>query len=78
MTKALEEVKCNEGLEKPSSPVSKLTAEVNSVDFSLVSSSRDIISVGSVEIPITGNDMILLTEMGYQRGGLGIHGQGII
>ena len=47
-TEALEEVKRNEGLEKPSSRVSKSTAEVNSVDFSSVSSSHDILSIGSV------------------------------
>ena len=76
VTEALEEVKRNEGLEKPSSPVSQSTAEVNSVDFSSVPS-HDIISIGSVEIPIAGTDMRLLTKIGYKGGGLGIHGQGI-
>ena len=57
--------------------MSKSTAEVNNVNLSSVSSSSDIISLGSVEIPITETDMRLLTKMGYKGGGLGVHGQGI-
>ena len=64
-TKALKEVKHNEGLKKPSSHVSKSTSKVNSVDLSSVSSSHDIIYVGSVEIPITRTGMRLLTKMRY-------------
>ena len=70
-TEALEEV-------KPYSHVSKSTTKVNSVDLSSVSSSPNIISVGSVEIQITGTSMRLLTKMGYKGGGLGINGQGMI
>ena len=76
-TEALKEVKHNEGSQNSSLPISKLTSEVNSYDHSSVSSSRAIISIGNVEIPITGTDMRLLTRMGYKGGGLGIHGQGI-
>ena len=74
-TYALEEVERNE--EKPSSHVSKLTSEVNRVDFSSVSSSHDIIYVGSIEIPIIGTSMRLLTKMGYKGGGPGVNGQGM-
>jgi len=77
MTEALEEVKRNEGSKKPSSSISKSTFEVNSYDHSSISSSHAIISVGNVDIPITGTNMRLLTRMGYKGGGLGIHGQGI-
>ena len=64
MEEALEELKRNEGLAKPSSLVSKLTAEINNFDHSSVSFSRDIIPVGNMEVPISGTDMRLLTKMG--------------
>jgi len=34
MEEALEELKCNKGLSKPSSPISESIVEVNSVDYS--------------------------------------------
>ena len=77
MIEALDEVKRNKVLEKPCSRVSKSIVEVNNVDFSLVSSSPNIISVGSVEILIIGTEMRLLTKMGYKGGGLCVHHQGI-
>ena len=49
------------------------TNHENSVDFYLVSSSHSIISVGDVEIPITGTGMRLHTKMGY-KGGIGVNG----
>ena len=76
VSEAVTEVKRDEGLQQLSSSVSQSTPKVNSVDFSSVSS-HDVISVGSVEIPITGTGMRLLTKMGYRGGGLGIRGQGI-
>ena len=54
----------------------KSTPKVNNVYFSSVSS-HDIILVGSVEIPIIGTSMRLLTKLGYRGGGLGVRGQGI-
>jgi len=41
--------------------------EVKDVDFPSASSSHSMISVGNVEIPITGTNMKLLTRMGYRR-----------
>lgn len=48
--------------EKPSLVCSKLTVEVKYVDFSSVPSSHSIISVGTMEVPIIGTNMRLLTE----------------
>ena len=76
VSEALTEVKRNEGLQQLSSSILQSTPKVNSVEFASVSS-HDIISVGSVEIPITGTGIRLLTKMGYRGGGLGICGQGI-
>lgn len=64
--------------ENPSSVLSKSTVEVKDVDFYSVSSLRDIISVGTVEIPVTRKNMRLLTEMRYtEEEGLGVNDQGI-
>jgi len=49
--------------EKPSSVLSNSTVKVKYVDFPSVSSSHSMISVGDVEIPITGKNMRLLTRM---------------
>ena len=76
MLEAVTEVKRDEGLQQLSSSVSPSTPKVNNVDFYSVSS-HDIISIGSMEIPIAGMGMRLLTKMGYRGGGIGIHGQGI-
>ena len=73
----MEKLKYIEGLKKPSSPAFASTSKVNDVDFTSVSSSHAIISVGNVKIPITGNGMRLLTKMGYKGGGLGVNGQGM-
>ena len=70
-------MKFSERLAKPSSPPSKSTTEVNNVGSSSVSFSHDVIYVGSLEVPISGTDMRLLTKMGYKGGGLGVNGQGM-
>ena len=53
--------------ERPSSILSKSTEEVKYVDFLSVSSSHSMISVGDVEIPITGTNMRLLTRMRHEK-----------
>ncbi len=64
--------------EKPSSVLSKSTEEVKDVDFLSVSSSHSMISVGDVEIPITGTNMRLLTRMRHEeKEELGVNNQGI-
>lgn len=74
---ALEILKCNEGLVKPSSHVLESTTEVNNVDCSSVSFSHDTIYVGNMEVPILGIGMRLLIGMGYKGGGLGVIVQGM-
>ena len=56
---------------------SESTTEVNRVGSSSISFSHDVISIGSLEVPISRTDMILLTNMGYKGGGLGVNGQGM-
>lgn len=64
--------------EKPSSVLSKLTEEVKDVDFLSVSYSDSMISVGDLEIPITGTNMRLLTRMRYkEEKELGVNNHGI-
>ena len=64
--------------EKPSSVLSKSTEEVKDVDFLSVSSSHSMISVGDLEIPITGTNMRLLTRMRHdKKEKLGVNNQGI-
>ena len=73
----MEELKCNEGLAKPSSHVSELTTEVNVVENSSVLCSHYTIFVGNMEVPISRIGMRLITKMGYKGGGLGLNGQGM-
>ena len=73
----MEELRHNEGLVKPSSPASESTFEVNNVDHSLVSFSHDTISVGNMEVPISGTGMRFFTKMGYKVEGLVVNGQGM-
>jgi len=47
MKEALEKLKCNEGLAKPSSPVSKSTTEVNNIGNSSISFSHDDDDLGA-------------------------------
>ena len=64
--------------EQPSSVLSKSTKEVKDVDFLLVSSSHSMISIGDLEIPITGTNMRLLTRMRHkEEEELGVNNQGI-
>ena len=74
---ALKELKHKKYLVKPSSTALESTTKVNNVDHSSVSFSHDVISVGNVEVPISGTSMRLLTKMGYKGGGLGVNGQGM-
>ena len=60
------------------SVLSKSTEEVKYVDFLPVSSSHSMISVGDLEIPITGKNMRLLTRMRHEeKEELGVNNQGI-
>jgi len=64
--------------EKPSSVPSKSTKEVKDVDFLSVLSSYSRISVGDLEIPITGTNIRLLTRMRHkEEKELGVNNQGI-
>ena len=53
--------------EKSSSVLSNLTVEIKYVESPSISSSHSMISVGNVEIPITGTNMRLLTTMRYKE-----------
>ena len=68
MEEASEKLQHNEGLVKPSSPISELTIEVNNVCISSVSFSHDTIYVGNMEVSISGSDMRILTKMWYKGG----------
>ena len=68
MEEALEKLKRNEVLMKTSLPTLESTTEVNNVDNFLVSFSHDVIFVGSLEVPILGISLRLLTNMGYAEG----------
>ena len=64
--------------EKPSSVLSKSTEEVKDDDVLSVLSSHSMISVGDLEIPITGTSMRLLTRMRCkEEKELGLNNQGI-
>jgi len=64
--------------EKPSSVLSKSTEEVKYVDFLSVLSSHSMISVGDLEIPITGTNMRLLARMRHEEEEkFGVNNQGI-
>lgn len=53
--------------------------EVKDVEIPSVSYSHSLISVGNVEIPISGTNMRLLTRMSYKEEEvLGVNNQGII
>lgn len=52
--------------------------EVKDVDLFLVSFLHDTIYIGTVEVPITGTILRLLTKMRYkEEEGIGVNGQGI-
>ena len=53
--------------EQPSSVHSKSTEEVKDVDFLLVSLSDSMISIGDLEIPITGTNMRILTRTRHEE-----------
>ena len=64
--------------EQPSSVLSKSKEKVKDVDFLSVSSSHSMMSVGDLEIPITGTNMRLLTRMRHEeKEELGANNQGI-
>lgn len=64
--------------EQPSLILSNSTRKVKDVDFPSISSSHSMISVGDVEILITGKNMRLLTRMRYKgEEELGVNNQGI-
>src|SRR5699024_9671062 len=56
----------NDG-QPPSSVLSKSKEKVKHVDFHLISSTDGMISVGDLEIPITGTNMRLLTKTSTRR-----------
>lgn len=63
--------------EKPSLVLSKLKEKVD-VDFLSISSSHSMMSVGDLDIPITGTNMRLLTRMRHEeKEELGSNNQGI-
>ena len=53
--------------EKPSSDLSKSKEEVKDVDLLSISSSHSMMSVGYLEIPITGTNMRLLTRTRHEE-----------
>lgn len=63
--------------EKPSSILSNSKVEVKDVDFHSYLSSHSVVSIGNVEIPITGRKMRPLTKMRYKEEELGVKSQGI-
>jgi len=63
--------------EKHSSDLSKSKEKVKDVDFLLTSSSHSTISVGDLEIRITGTGMRLLTKMRHEeKEELGVNNEG--
>ena len=69
MEEALEKLKRNEGLAKPSSPDSKLKTELNNVGSSSVSFSDDDDDLGAFEKHTTGIGSRLLKNMVYEGQG---------
>lgn len=73
---ALEKLKCNKGLRKPSSHVSRSTTEIK-IDLSISCTFYDDYFT-TFEKHIVGIRPNLLKKMGYQGKGLDINGQGIM